>query len=276
MITRRLGKTGWTVSAIGFGAWGIGGQWGPVDRQTALETIRAAYDAGVNFFDTADAYGEPPGLSEELLAAALKHVRHKLIIATKAGNYGRRQQHPLPFTSPLHVMLCCDASLHRLGTDYIDLYQCHLGSAPDYTVFIEAFEDLLRRGKIRAYGISSNSLTAVELFNRNGRCATVQLEYSILNRAAEKDLLPYCQQHDIGVIVRGPLAKGVLAGKFTPDTRFTDSVREKWNAGEQRERFLEQLRIVDKLRFLERPGRNLAQAALQFVISHPAVSLAIC
>ncbi|WP_428939365.1 aldo/keto reductase [Fontivita pretiosa] len=275
MITRSLGKTGWTVSAIGFGAWGIGGQWGPVDRQTALDTIRAAYDAGVNFFDTADAYGEPPGLSEQLIAAALKGVRDKVIIATKVGNYGRRQQHPLPFTSPLHVTLCCDASLYRLGTDYIDLYQCHLGSAPDYTVFIEAFEDLMRSGKIRAYGISSNSLTAVELFNRNGRCATVQLEYSILNRAAEKDLLPYCQQHDIGVIVRGPLAKGVLAGKFTPDTRFTDSVREKWNAGEQRERFLQQLQVVEKLRFLERPGRNLAQAALQFVIAHPAVSLAI-
>jgi aryl-alcohol dehydrogenase-like predicted oxidoreductase len=175
----------------------------------------------------------------------------------------------------MHVTLCCDASLHRLGTDHIDLYQCHVGSAPDYSVYIEGFEQLVKSGKIRAYAISSNSLAAVDAFNRNGRCAVVQLEYSILNRAVEDDLLPYCQQHNIGVIVRGPLAKGVLSGKFNRQTRFDDSVRLKWNSGEHHERFLVQLEIVERLRFLEKPGRNLAQAALQFVIAHPAVSVAI-
>ncbi|HEY7090170.1 MAG TPA: aldo/keto reductase [Tepidisphaeraceae bacterium] len=275
MIKRTLGKTGWTVNAMGFGAWGVGGQWGPVEDRVAIDAIKAAYDAGVNFFDTADAYGEPLGRSEELMKVALKGVRDKVLIATKVGNFARRYNHPLPYTSTDHVDLCCDASLYRLGIDCIDLYQCHLGNAPDYSIFVEAFENLIKRGKIRAYGISSNVLSAVESFNKNGKCAAVQLEYSILNRGTEKDLLPYCQKNNIGVIVRGPLAKGVLSGKFTRETRFDDSVREKWNQGEQHEKFLSQLGIVEKLRFLEKPGRNLAQASLQFVISHPAVSVAI-
>src|SRR4051794_11099472 len=110
MIRKTLGKTGWDVAAIGFGAWGIAGQWGAVDRDVAIETVRAALDSGVNFFDTADAYGEPPGLSEELLKLALRGVeRDKVILATKVGNFGRRAGHPLSFTSPLHVELCCDA-----------------------------------------------------------------------------------------------------------------------------------------------------------------------
>lgn len=275
MLKRVLGKTGWMVGVVGFGAWGIGGQWGHVEDQLAIDTIRAAVDAGVNFFDTADAYGQPPGRSEELLKRALRGLREKVFIASKVGNFARRQGHPLPYTSPLHVELCCDASLHRLGVDYLDLYQCHLGDAPDYSVFLEAFQMLIQKGKIRAYGISSNVLRAVQSFNADGRCATVQCEYSILNRAAERELLPYCQQNNIGVIVRGPLVKGVLAGKFTPQTVFEDEVRRSWNQGEQRAKFLRQLEIVEKLRFLDRPGRNLAQAALQFVLSHPAVSVAI-
>jgi len=275
MIHRTLGKTNWNVGAIGFGAWGVGGQWGDVDDHTAIDAIKTTYDAGVNFFDTADGYGEPPGRSEELMKPALKGVRDKVIIATKVGHFASRQGHSLSYSSPLHIHLCCDASLYRLGTDYIDLYQCHLQEAPDYGVFIEAFEDLVKRGKIRAYGLSSNSLEMVQKFNANGKCAAVQLDYSILNRAPERDVLPYCQQHNIGVIVRGPLAKGVLSGKFNPQTRFTDSVRTKFNSGELHEKFLLQLQLVEKLRFLDQPGRNMAQAALQFVISHPAVSVAI-
>ena len=275
MIQRTLGKTGWTVSAIGFGAWGVGGQWGAVEEQTAIDTIRAALDAGVNFFDTADGYGEPMGRSEELIKTALKGVRDRVLIATKVGHFGRRYGHPLPYSHPAHIELCCDASLRRLGTDVIDLYQCHLGELPDYSVFVEAFEKLVERGKIRAYGLSTNSLAMLKSFNANGKCATVQADYSLLNRAPEKDLLPYCQSENIGVIVRGPLAMGVLSGKFSAATKFEDSVRHGWNDGEGRQRFLKRLETVEQLRFLDRSGRNLAQAALQFVVSHPAVSVAI-
>jgi aryl-alcohol dehydrogenase-like predicted oxidoreductase len=275
MLHRTLGKTGWKIGIIGYGAWGIGGQWGPVQDKTAIDSIKAAYDSGVNFYDTADAYGEPLGRSEELMKVALKGLRDQVIIATKVGNYARRHGHGLSFATPDHVYLCCDASLYRLGTDCIDLYQCHLGTAPDYSVFIEAFEMLVKRGKIRAYGISTNSLAAAQMFNGNGKCAAIQLEYSILNRVTENDLLPYCERNKIGVIVRGPLAKGVLSGKFTRESKFDDSVREKWNTGELHEKFLKQLNVVEKLRFLDKPGRNMAQAALQFVVAHPAVSVAI-
>ncbi|MFN3421329.1 MAG: aldo/keto reductase [Armatimonadota bacterium] len=277
MQYRVLGKTGWQVSVIGLGTWNIGGQWGEVDDRTALATIWRAYECGVNFFDTADAYGEPPGRSEELLGKALQGVRQEVFIATKVGNWARRHGHPLPYTSPLHIIACCHASLYRLRTDYIDLYQCHIGNPTDaeIEVFIEALERLKEQGKIRAYGISTNSLDALQRFNEHGTCSTCQLDYSILNRAPEKDLLPYCQEQNIGVIVRGPLAMGILSGKFTPDTVFTDDVRRSWNEGERRERFLRRLQVVEKLRFLERDGRTMAQAALQFVLSHPAVSCAI-
>jgi len=274
---RMLGKTGWQVSVIGLGTWNIGGQWGEVDDRTALATIWRAYECGVNFFDTADAYGEPPGRSEELLGKALQGIRHEVFIATKVGNWARRHGHPLPYTSPLHVIACCHASLYRLRTDYIDLYQCHIGNPTDaeIDVFLAAFERLKEQGKIRAYGISTNSLDALQRFNKHGTCATCQLDYSILNRVPERDLLPYCQENNIGVIVRGPLAMGILSGKFTPDTVFTDDVRRSWNEGERRERFLRRLQVVEKLKFLEKGGRTMAQAALQFVLSHPAVSCAI-
>ncbi len=277
MQYRTLGKTGWKVSVIGLGTWNIGGQWGEVDDRTALATIWKAYECGVNFFDTADAYGEPPGRSEELLGKALQGIRHEVFIATKVGNWARRHGHPLPYTSPLHIIACCHASLYRLRTDYIDLYQCHIGNPADaeIEVFLEAFDRLKEQGKIRAYGISTNSLDALQRFNKYGTCATCQLDYSILNRAPEKDLLPYCQEQNIGVIVRGPLAMGILSGKFTPDTVFTDEVRRSWNEGERRQRFLRRLEVVERLRFLERNGRTMAQAALQFVISHPAVSCTI-
>jgi aryl-alcohol dehydrogenase-like predicted oxidoreductase len=277
MRYRRLGKTGWQVSVIGVGCWGIGGQWGEVDDRTAIATLWRAFENGVNFFDTADAYGEPPGRSEELVGKAFQGIRHEVFIATKVGNWARRHGHPLPYTSPLHIIACCHASLYRLRTDYIDLYQCHIGNPTDaeVEVFLDAFERLKEQGKIRAYGISTNSLDALLRFNRHGTCATCQLDYSILNRTPERDLLPYCLEHDIGVIVRGPLAMGVLAGKFTPDTVFTDDVRRSWNEGERRERFLRRLEIVERLRFLERNGRTMAQAALQFVLAHPAVSCAI-
>src|SRR5262245_50495437 len=103
MIQRTLGKTGWNIGVIGFGAWGVGGQWGTVEDQTAIDAIKAAYDAGMNFFDTADGYGEPPGRSEELMKHALRGLRDKVIVATKVGNFARRQGHGLPFTSPMHV-----------------------------------------------------------------------------------------------------------------------------------------------------------------------------
>jgi aryl-alcohol dehydrogenase-like predicted oxidoreductase len=275
MEYRRFGKTGWEVSAIGFGAWGIGGQWGSVEERTAVEAIHAAVDAGVNLFDTADAYGEPPGVSEEFIGKALAGVREDVRIATKVGNFARRHGHGLSFETPLHVTLCCDASLHRMRTDYIDLYQCHLGGCTEPDVFLEAFEDLTDQGKIRAWGVSTNNLDVVRAFNRDGACSVVQLNYSFLNRDAEGGLLDYCRENEIGTLIRGPLRKGIATGKFTPETTFTDSVRSKWNDGPQREQFLREVATTERLDFLETQDRTMAQAALQFVLAHPGVTTAI-
>jgi aryl-alcohol dehydrogenase-like predicted oxidoreductase len=270
---RRLGKTGWQVSTISMGCWGIGGQWGPVEEAEAIRTVHAALDRGVNLFDTADAYGS--GVSEELVGKALRGRRDGVYIATKVGNFGRRQDVPLSYASPLHIELCCDASLGRMKLDTIDLYQCHIGDLQDPSIFLEAFEWLVERGKIRAYGISTNSLAVAQAFNRAGGCAAVQLNYSLLNRSAELDLLPWCAANDIGTLLRGPIAQGVLAGKFTPESRFDDIVRVGWNEGAGREQFLKRLEQVEQIRFLERPGRTLAQAALMWTLTNPAVTCAI-
>lgn len=273
MRYRTLGKTNWQVSAVSMGCWGIGGQWGPVEEEEAIRTIHSAVNLGVNLFDTADSYGL--GVSEELVGKALRDKRNGVYIATKVGNFARRQQQPLSFAIPEHVYLCCDASLGRMQIDTIDLYQCHIGDLQDPTVFLEAFDRLIERGKIRHFGISTNSLKVLEAFNRDGRCAAAQINYSILNRSAEHDILPYCREHNIGTLIRGPLAQGVLAGKFTPETTFSDSVRTSWNDGPAHERLLQQLAKVEQLRFLDRPGRSLAQAALQFVLANPAVTCPI-
>jgi aryl-alcohol dehydrogenase-like predicted oxidoreductase len=273
MRYRTLGKTGWRVSAVSMGCWGIGGQWGPVEEAEAIRTIQAAIDLGVNLFDTADSYGL--GVSEELVGKALRGKRDGVYIATKVGNFARRQNQPLSFAIPEHVYLCCDASLGRLQTDRIDLYQCHIGDLQDPTIFLEAFDRLVERGKIRQFAISTNSLAVLQAFNRDGRCAAAQINYSILNRSAERDILPYCQESNVGTLIRGPLAQGILTGKFRTTTTFTDSVRQAWNSGAPHERFLRQLATADRLRFLEQPGRSMAQAALQFVLANPAVTCPI-
>ncbi len=270
MQLRNLGKSGLRVSAVGLGCNNFGGR---IDLEASRRVVNRAIDLGITLFDTADAYGL--GRSEELVGRALRDRHDGVYVATKVGNFARRLGSPLSYDTPHHIYLCCDASLGRLKRDTIDLYQCHLGDLADPTVFLEAFERLVERGKIRAYGISTNSLAVAQAFNGLGTCAAVQLNYSLLNPAAARDLLPWCAANDIGTLIRGPLAQGLLAGTFTAATRFDDSVRTGWNEGTGREQFLRRLEQVEQVRFLARPDRTLAQAALQWVLAHPAVSCAI-
>ncbi len=274
MKYRTLGRTGWDVSAVSMGCWGIGGQWGPVEEKQAVDTIRAALDAGVNLFDTADAYGM--GQSEVYTGKALANVRSKVYIATKVGNWGRRFNDAPRLNSIYSIMNCCHASLYRLGTDYIDLYQCHVGTPEHPEIFVEAFELLKKEGKIREYAISTNDLNSLIALDARGGCASCQINYSILNRGAEKDILPYCREHNIGVLLRGPIAQGLLVDKFTAETRFDDIVRQKWNPdGNQREDFLEKLEKVAALRRLVPEGSSMLDLALQFVLANPAVTCPI-
>ena len=273
MKYRTLGKTGWQVSAVSMGCWGIGGQWGPVSEGDAIATVHAARDAGVNLFDTADSYGL--GISEELVGKALRGKPDDILVATKVGNWARRHDDPMRFKTVHSVTACCHASLYRLGTDCIDLYQCHIGSPERPEIFVEAFERLKEQGKIREYGISTNDIGGLKELNANGSCGSCQIAYSILAREAERNILPYCQEHDIGVLLRGPLAKGVLTGKFTSSSSFNDTVRSGWNEGNEHEVFVRNLATVEALRPLDHEGRTLVDVALQFVLTHPAVTCPI-
>lgn len=274
MKLRRLGKTGWDVSAVSMGCWALGGQWGAVSERQAVATVHAAMDAGVNLFDTADSYGL--GQSELFLGKALADRRGTAYVATKVGNWARRAGDPPGLKTIYSIIGGCHASLYRLGVDTIDLYQCHLASPEHPEVFVEAFELLKRQGKIRHYAISTNDLRALQALDANGHCAACQINYSILNRSAERDILPYCRDHEIGVLLRGPIAQGLLADKFDADTRFDDSVRADWTpGGARRDHFLARLEVVSRLRSVLRPGQSMAELALQFTLAHPAVTCPI-
>ncbi len=270
MLYRPFGKTGWQVSAIGLGTWNLSNQWGEVSDSDAYATICAAIDAGMNLCDTADAYGIPFGLSEERLGRALAGRRNDVYIVGKAGNWARRTGHPLPMTSVDHVRLCAHASLYRLRTDWLDVLLCHQGNIEDPSIYLEGFETLKEDGKIRCYGISTNSLDVLKTFNAQGTCSVVEVDYSLLNLAPEADFLPYCEDQGIAVLIRGPLAQGLLSGNYSTDTVFDDPVRQKFNTGgAQRAQFEKQIAQVENLKQQVKPGADMIQASLRYVASHP-------
>ena len=276
MEYRKLGKTGITVSEIGFGAWAIGGDaWGPVEDERSLTAIERALELGVNLIDTADVYGD--GHSERLVAQVVKGRRDKIIISTKGGLMGHHrgpQREPV-YDQPEKIISAFEASLRRLETDYLDAYFDHIwwDKEEETEAFLVAFQKLKREGRVRAVGGDADSFDYVKHFNRGGLLDVVQLDHSILNRTTEQEILPYFQEQDIGVVVRGPLRMGILTGKFTPETRFPEGdIRENWP---NEDWFKESLEKVERLRALETADQSLTHLALLFVLSHPAVSVAI-
>lgn len=258
--------------------WSVAGsEWGPADDRDTLDAIEASLDSGVDFFDTADVYGG--GHSEELLGRAMKGRRERFVVATKIGwvdfdgDAGKSQ-----YDTVDKLIAGVEDSMRRLGTDYIDVIQCHIFfTEPNTPVFIEGFRQLKEAGKVRAWGISTGELAPLEAFNVDGDCDVLQIDYSILNRIPEAEILPYCRQAGIGVIVRGPLAMGLLADKYDASATFPDNdFRHNWiDDPEQNQQFLRDLNTVADLRSLVPEGQTMAQLALRFVASHPAVSTAI-
>jgi len=276
MLYRKFGRTNWRVSVIGMGTWNIGNQWGKVDDATSWATVRTAFDHGVNLFDTAESYGIPNGLSEERLGVGLAGIRHQVYIVSKIGHWGKRTGQGVPKTTVDMIRLCTHASLHRLRTEWVDVMLCHEGDIEDPSIYLEAFETLKQRGRIRVYGISTDSMEVLKRFNANGTCSVVEVNYSLLNRSPEEKLFPYCQKHGIAILVRGPLRRGLLSGKYSAKTVFTDLVRSGWNIdGTQRAEFESAIAKVEKLKKVFRPGKEMVTAALRFVISHPVSPVAI-
>lgn len=275
--TRTLGKSGIEVTKLSLGLWAIGGdQWGEVEDRESLDMISAALDMGINFFDTADVYGS--GHSEELLGQAMKGRRDKFIVATKIGWQGFDGEKGVSAYDTVDKLVAgVETNLKRLDTDYVDVIQSHIDfREANMEVFVEGFQQLQAQGKVRAYGVSTSDFAYLQAFNADNKASTLQIDYSILNRTPEAEIFPYTMEKDLGVLVRGPLAMGILTGKFTPQTTFGEGdFRQRWIDNEDEYRvFLDDLDKVEQLKALTN-GRTLPQLAIQFVMAHPAVTVAI-
>jgi len=275
---RTLGKSGIEVTEVGLGLWAAGGQsWGPTDDDEVMSAIETALELGVTFFDTSDVYGD--GHSEELLGKAMQGRRDRFVVATKIGWRGfDGEQRRTAYSSVDKLIAGVESNLSRLGTDYVDVIQSHISFRdPTMEIFLEGFQRLERDGKVRAYGLSTSDFDYIRAFNADGKCATLQIDYSILNRTPEAGILDYCKQNRIGVIVRGALAMGLLTGKFDAKTTFPEGdFRQNWlKDPEQNATYQRDLEKVRALGDLAKGGRTLAQAALQFTLEHDAVTTVI-
>lgn len=279
MNERPLGSaTGLSVSVIGLGLWAAGGdEWGTSEDRASLDAVETALEAGVNFFDTADVYGS--GHSEELLGQAMRGRRDEFIVATKIGWTGYDDEADRSrYDDVASLVEGVESSLERLGTDHVEVIQCHIDHPePNTPVFIEGFRKLKEDGIVKAWGVSTSDLEHLKQFNADGDCDVLQTDYSILNRTAEQEIFPYCQENGIGVIVRGPLAMGLLTGKYSASDTFPDGdFRRAWiEDPEQNEQFLRDLEVVDRLREVVSEDGSMARFALRFAMSHPAVSTVI-
>ena len=273
---------GTEVSEIGFGAWQVGADWGEVDEDTALETLRAAVDAGVTFFDTADVYGD--GRSERLIGRLLRaRPDDGIVVATKMG---RRMEQTVENYSPEHFRAWNDRSRQNLGRDTLDLVQLHCPPT-DLYYRPEVFEDLERmveEGRIAAYGVSvervEEGLKAIEYPG----VASVQIIFNAFRQRPAALFLAEAARRGVGVIVRVPLASGLLSGKYTRETSFAADDHRSYNRqGEQFDvgetfagvPYEVGLDAVDELRPLVPPDVTLAQFALRWILMHEGVSTVI-
>jgi len=281
MRYRKLGRTHFEVSDIGYGAWGIGGkQWlGGTDDESLL-ALRRAIELGVNLIDTALAYGD--GHSEQLVGQVVRDTRARIYVATKVPPKNRIWPAPsgvdirevFPYD---YIMRSAEESLRNLGLDSIDLLQLHVWSAEwvDRDEWCRAFDNLKRSGKIRAAGLSltehdpDSGLAAI----RTGVIDAVQVIYNIFDQAPERNLFPLCLSENVGVLARVPLDEGALAGTVDESTKFPPGDFRDWYFRGGRKR-----QVAEHVAALRRDlgdGANLADAALRFCLSHPAVSSVI-
>jgi aryl-alcohol dehydrogenase-like predicted oxidoreductase len=275
METVKLGRTDLEVSRICLGTWQFGGEWGEIDQGEAIATVARARELGIDFFDTAQAYGF--GASEQLLARALEGVpREQVVLATKGG-LRKEGSELLRDSSPGWLRAGLEASLRNLRTDYVDLYQVHW---PDpqtpFAETAEALSEFVREGKVRYVGASNYEPPQIAEFARTRRLDTLQPAYHMLRREIEETTLPYCREHDIGVLIYGPLAHGLLSGRFTRASRLAE---DDWRAGSDLfggESFERNLEIVACLRALAEDLQiTVAQLAIAWTLAHPAVHVAI-
>ena len=283
MQYRQLGRTGWKVATISFGAWAIGSAWGEVNDRESLAALHRAVDLGVNFFDTADVYGD--GRSERLLSR-LKHERPEagIIIATKAGR--RLNPHNASGYNRQNLTAFIEDSLRNLETDCLDLVQLHCPPNEVYYTpeVFEALDDLVQQGKIRYYGVSvekvEEALKAIEYPN----VQSVQIIFNLFRQRPSDSFFQQASQKQVGILARLPLSSGMLAGKMGHQTSFSKDDHRNFNRyGESFDRgetfsgidYDSGLAAVEELRPLIPQGWSMAQFALRWILSFPAVTCAI-
>ncbi len=282
MKYRELGRTGWKVSEISFGAWAIGGAWGDVDDKDSLAALHAALDGGVNFFDTADVYGD--GRSERLLAKLKKERREPFHIATKAGRRLPKQT-PEGYNRD-NLTAWVERSLRNLKTEAIDLMQLHCPPTSVYYMpeVFGVLDDMVKAGKLLHYGVSvekvEEALKAIEYPN----VQSVQIIFNIFRQRPADLFFDRARQRQVGILARVPLASGMLSGKITRASTFAKDDHRNFNRhGEAFDRgetfsgvdFETGLRAVEELKSLVPKRATLAQLALRWILEFPAVTCAI-
>ena len=289
--SRRLGRSGIEVSPMGMGCWAIGGPfwsgetpqgWGEVDDEESIRAIHAAIDLSITLFDTANVYGA--GHSERVLGQALAGIRSGVIIATKFNAVFDESTRQVTGsdTSPAGIRAACDASLRRLNTDYIDLYQFHDNGFPaDHAEPIRAtLETLVQDGKIRAYGWSTDYPDRLEVFAQGRHCTAVQLQLNVLDD--NPPILALCEQYDLAALNRGPLAMGLLTDKYNADSKpSVDDVRgvkspawmKYFKDGKPSAEWLKKRDAVREI--LTSDGRTVAQGALAWLWARSEKTLPI-
>ena len=274
----RLGITALEVTPLALGTWQLGGEWGDFDQREAVATIRRARELGMNFFDTAQAYGF--GASERLLGEALRddlrQQRDEIVIATKGG-LRMTDDGMVRDSSPQWLREGVEQSLRALDIEHIDLYQVHW---PDPDVpFAEtagALKELVDEGKIGHVGVSNFDVEQIDDFARRRPVETVQPPYHLFRRGIEGDLLPYAQEHDIGVLVYGPLAHGLLTGALREDTEFAPDDWRSHSEVFSGDSYRRNLQTVQELeRFARDRGHSVSQVAIAWTLANPAVDVAI-
>ncbi|MBN8208080.1 aldo/keto reductase [Bacillus sp. NTK071] len=261
MRKNQLGKSELYVSEIGLGTMSLG-----TDRDKGIALIHEALDNGVNFIDTADLYDF--GLNEEIVGHALEGRRDSVILATKGGNHWEEGKDGWFWDpSKKHIKEALKDSLRRLKTDYIDLYQLHGGTIEDpMDETIEAFDELKQDGLIREYGISSIRPNVIREFVKRSSIASVMMQYSVLDRRPEDEILDLLNENEISVIARGPLSKGMLTD------RYEEKIKEDGFLDYSK---YDVLNIAKQLAELKGDHRNMTQTALRYALAHPAVATAI-
>ncbi|MBP9006038.1 MAG: aldo/keto reductase [Candidatus Marinimicrobia bacterium] len=282
MQYRELGRTGWKVSAISFGTWAIGGTWGTVRDQESLAALHRALDLGVNFFDTADVYGD--GHSERLLARLRRERSEPFYIATKAGR--RLTPHIASGYNRENLTGFVERSLKNLETETIDLLQLHCPPTEVYYMpeVFDILNDLVKAGKIRYYGVSvekvEEALKAIEFPG----VQSVQIIFNMLRQRPADLFFKEAKRKQVGILARVPLASGLLTGKFSPNSTFESDDHRSFNRhGEAFDRgetfagleFNAGLQVIEKLRLLVPEGFTMTQMALRWILMFPEVTCAI-